>query len=352
MKIHEVWHWKEMREHFFAAFVDKFLKIKTEASGWPSWCTDDVKKQKFIDDVREKEGVELEPSKMVANSGRKAVSKLMLNSFWGKFGMRDTLTKTEFVYAPKRYYDLMRSKVNKIHDVHIISDDCVMVTHSPDEDYNEGNNSSNLPIAAMTTSYARLRLLKMLRQLDSRTLYFDTDSVIYTSKAEQWEPSLGNILGDWDNQLEKGESHIVSFASLGPKTYTYTTDTGRVEIKAKGISQNGFTENILGMDLQPTGTALASGTFSHLLENKADEVQVVYPFHLKKNSKDCSIHNVMMPKTIRLVYDKRILHDDYTTRAYGTKLYIKNYLPTFGKYFVQFGKVTPVLSLCQFEFLV
>ena len=206
---------------------------------------------------------------MIANPGLKAVAKLMLNSFWGKFGMRDTLSKTEFVYAPKRYYDLMRSKANKIHDVHILSDDCVMVTYSPDEDYNEGNSSSNLPIAAMTTSYARLRLLKMLRQLDSRSLYFDTDSVICTSKPGQWEPPLGNILGDWDNQLEKGESYIVSFASLGPKTYTYTTDTGRVEIKAKGISQNGFTENILGMDLQPTGTALTSGTFSHLLENKS-----------------------------------------------------------------------------------
>ena len=74
------------------------------------------------------------------------------------------------------------------------------------------------------------------------------------------------------------------------------------------------------MDLQPTGTALTSGTFNHLLQNKEDKVQVVYPFHLKKNSKDCSIRNVVMPKTIRLVYDKRILHDDYTTRAYGTKL--------------------------------
>ena len=89
----------------------------------------------------------------------------------------------------------------------------------------------------MTTSYARLRLLKMLRQLDSRSLYFDTDSVIYTSKPGQWEPSLGNILGDWDNQLEKGESHIVSFASLGPKTYTYTTDTGRVEMKIVSMEQ-------------------------------------------------------------------------------------------------------------------
>ena len=136
----------------------------------------------------------MDSAKMIANPGLKAVAKLMLNSFWGKFGMRDTLSKTEFVYAPKRYYDLMRSKANKIHDVHILSDDCVMVTHSPDEDYNEGNSSSNLPIAAMTTSYARLRLLKMLRQLDSRTLYFDTDSVIYISKAGEWEPTLGNPL--------------------------------------------------------------------------------------------------------------------------------------------------------------
>ena len=50
-EIHQVWHWKEKREHFFAAFVDKFLKIKTEASGWPSWCIDDVKKQKFLNEV-------------------------------------------------------------------------------------------------------------------------------------------------------------------------------------------------------------------------------------------------------------------------------------------------------------
>ena len=89
----------------------------------------------------------------------------------------------------------------------------------------------------------------MLRRLNDPILYFDTDSVIYTSKPGDWEPPRGNILGDRDNQLEPSESHIVSFASLGPKTCSYVTDTGRVEIKAKGISQNGYTENILGPDL-------------------------------------------------------------------------------------------------------
>ena len=51
VKIHEVWHWREKRPQFFAGFVNKFLKIKTEASGWPSWCTDDAKKQLFLDQV-------------------------------------------------------------------------------------------------------------------------------------------------------------------------------------------------------------------------------------------------------------------------------------------------------------
>ena len=55
VKIHEVWHWKEKRPQFFAGFVNKFLKIKTEASGWPLWCTDEAKKKLFLDQVRRHE---------------------------------------------------------------------------------------------------------------------------------------------------------------------------------------------------------------------------------------------------------------------------------------------------------
>ena len=128
--------------------------------------------------MKQQEGTELDANKMVPNAGLKAVSKLMLNSFWGKFGMRDNLNQTEFVFNQKRFGDIVRSKSKKIQDIHAVSDDCVMVTFSAEDDYNEGNSTSSLGIAALTTSYARLRLLKMLRQLDDRVLYFDTDSVI------------------------------------------------------------------------------------------------------------------------------------------------------------------------------
>jgi len=194
----------------------------------------------------------------------------------------------------------------------------------PDEEFNEGNNASNLAIAALTTSYARLRLLTMLRQLDERVLYYDTDSVIYTSTPGQWQPQLGSILGDWDDQLEAGETHITSFVSLGPKTYSYVTNTGRVEMKMKSITQNGFTEDILAWnegntDLMRTGVGLTKASLENLLKQQDQVLQVIYPTHLKKNKKDQIIRNVIMPKSLRLVYDKRILKDDFTTLPFGTK---------------------------------
>ena len=103
----------------------------------------------------------------------------MLNSFWGKFGMRDNLTQTHFIHKPKEFYRLLRSKAKQIHDIHIVTEECAMVTTSQEEDYNEGNSTSNLAFADFTTSYARLRLLDMMRKLNDRVLYTDTDSVIY-----------------------------------------------------------------------------------------------------------------------------------------------------------------------------
>ena len=125
--------------------------------------------------------------------------------------------------------------------------------------------------------------------------------------------------------MEEGESHIVSFRSLGPKTYTYTTNTVRVEIKAKGISQNGYTENILDWnaehtELVQTRRALTADVFDYLLDNKMDTFQIIYPSHLKKNSKTCNIQSVIMPKTVRLIYDKRVLLSNFSTRPFGTKL--------------------------------
>ena len=96
MRIHEVWHWPEnqRKEGLFAPYVNKFLKAKQESSGWPSDCITDEQKAKYVREYEKYEGILLDKDKIEVNPGRKAVAKVMLNSFWGKFGEADNKPTT------------------------------------------------------------------------------------------------------------------------------------------------------------------------------------------------------------------------------------------------------------------
>ena len=81
VNIYEVWHFPEnqRKDGLFAKYVNKWLKHKTEATGWPKNCVTEVEKRAYIADYYDREGVQLDPNKIEKNSGRKQVAKLMLN---------------------------------------------------------------------------------------------------------------------------------------------------------------------------------------------------------------------------------------------------------------------------------
>ena len=41
------------------------------------------------------------------NPGMRAISKLCLNSLWGKFGQRNNMKKTEYVTEPSEFYKIL-----------------------------------------------------------------------------------------------------------------------------------------------------------------------------------------------------------------------------------------------------
>ena len=84
LEIHEVWHWEETTDELFKDYVDTYLKIKQEASGYPKHCVTDEQKQRYIDEYYEHEGIRLDPNKIEYNSGLRALAKLALNSLWGR----------------------------------------------------------------------------------------------------------------------------------------------------------------------------------------------------------------------------------------------------------------------------
>ena len=98
LKIHEVWHWEETSDELFKEYVNTFLKIKQEASGYPPNCVTDEQKQRYIDDYYEHEGIHLDPEKIEYNPGLRYLAKLILNSLWGKLLFHKSLTLVSSVW--------------------------------------------------------------------------------------------------------------------------------------------------------------------------------------------------------------------------------------------------------------
>ena len=70
LKIYEIWQYKITQYNPitnergpFVNYINTFLKIKQESSGWPTECVDDETRRKYIDNFRDTENIVLEPSK-------------------------------------------------------------------------------------------------------------------------------------------------------------------------------------------------------------------------------------------------------------------------------------------------
>ena len=68
LDVYEVWHFPEKTQYdkatgavgIFAKYIDVFLKIKQESSGYPDLCKTDKDKEKFKSDYQQAEGILLE----------------------------------------------------------------------------------------------------------------------------------------------------------------------------------------------------------------------------------------------------------------------------------------------------
>ncbi|KAJ8018898.1 putative DNA polymerase [Holothuria leucospilota] len=254
MKIHEVWHFEETTQYdpstkeggLFADYINTFLKLKQEADGWPSHCKTEQEKLRYLEEYAEKEGIQLDQHAIDKNDGKRALAKLMLNSFWGKFGQRSKLPQTTFANNLSSYMELLLDQTKTVKNIRFVSDDVAQLQWEYDDEYISVGSNTNVFIAAYTTAQARLKLYSYLEQLDRRVLYFDTDSIIYVSTPDAWDPPIGSFLGDMTDELRKpyGEgSYITEFVSGGPKNYAYKVysqdrQSSATVCKVRGITLN------------------------------------------------------------------------------------------------------------------
>ena len=127
LQIHEVWHFAETSSELFSEYINFFLRLKQESSGWPLWVQTSEDQAKYIDDYYKHEGVLLRKEKIEKNPGLRALAKLCLNSLWGRFAMRTDRLMTEFISDPFLFYKRLNGADIEMHDLCILNDDLVQV---------------------------------------------------------------------------------------------------------------------------------------------------------------------------------------------------------------------------------
>ena len=312
IKIHEVWHFppEQRQVGLFAKYVDTWLKIKQESTGYPSWAVTRQEKAQYVRQYKEREGIALDPNLIVKNPGRKATAKLMLNSFWGKFGENLHKPTTEAVHNAHDLFSFVSNSFLDIRQVRISNDDTVEIVYANLKENQPDNGRVNIFIAAFTTCHARLKLYSYLEQLQQRVLYFDTDSVIYSWKPGEPDIPLGDYLGDMTDELE-GNDHIVDFTSAGPKNYGYKTQQGKVCCKVRG-----FTLNVRGSQ-QLNYDVMRQNLIDEITQplDQRRNVNVVNPNFFYRNPATKHLRVITRTKRYGLVFDKRVV-DSTTFRSY------------------------------------
>tara|TARA_R110002051_G_scaffold169520_2_gene240134 strand:- start:762 stop:4772 length:4011 start_codon:yes stop_codon:yes gene_type:complete len=363
IRVKRIMYWEECSNTLFRGYVEKFLKIKQEASGYPDWVFEDeddldvsiieTRKDKYVNDYYEKMGIRLDKDKIVYNEGLRQVAKLCLNSLWGKFGQRINLGEVKIVTNKAAFYKIIQDETND--DIKWIELDTtteegeikqhkIQISWKKKDEYIMNDYSTNIGLATYTTANARVRLYEGLRYLNHQVLYFDTDSIIYvydkTNSNKNKQLELGDNLGDWTDELG-GKKMVGSFVSGGPKNYSY-------ELSEMVKGEKFFTK-VKGFKLSVSAKHNEYDDDEKLIrrginhQEIIEEVKELYYYENKGlDNKDTSkiwmggeydlfirtdehdILNKIMKKKYSVVYDKRIVlypdkRDNIDTLPFGHK---------------------------------
>ena len=328
IKIFEVYHFKESAKFdrmqdtpgLFSDYVNLFLKGKQEASGWPSQNMSDEAKADYISQYHRVEGIRLEPQNISYNPGKRATSKLLLNSFWGKFGENNNHRAHKLAETGADIFKLLVNPSISLKGIHVLSSERCMIEYNHSEGFLPEMPHVNVFIAAFTTANARSRLFNVLHNLDRRVIYFDTDSVVYEyteGDTAQYTPDMGDHLGQWTNELKTGQ-FISRFVSSGPKSYAYLTNDDAKTTKLKGFTLNHEVCKLLNFDsICELVLFWADPDNNSLQEDEQPHVAVPYS-KIRRNKYEFKLFNRDEIKKFRVTYSKRsLVQGTYDTLPFG-----------------------------------
>ncbi|KAI8493979.1 hypothetical protein Bbelb_283260 [Branchiostoma belcheri] len=310
VQMYEVHHFEHSSKELFRGYIDAFLKIKQEASGWPLWVIEaedrPAAEQRYLQEYEMNEGIKLTRANIEVNPGFRALAKLMLNSFWGKFGQRNNFPQTRFITSPDEFFGLLGSTDHVVNNIHCVNEEVVEVEYVHKKELIPEASNTNIYIAIFTTAMARIKLYESLDRLGDAVLYYDTDSIIYRCDGDNHLPR-GDYLGDFTNEVEGNGGYITEFCSGGPKNYSYVTADGTTVTKVRGFTLNFKNQKLINFPVMK----------GMVVSDSPESVDVVNDHKIVRDKKSKKVLSKREVKKYRLVYDKRVIQEDFNTLPYG-----------------------------------
>uniref|UniRef100_A0A1I8BUV6 DNA-directed DNA polymerase n=1 Tax=Meloidogyne hapla TaxID=6305 RepID=A0A1I8BUV6_MELHA len=250
--VHEVWHYERWDPQLFLGYVNTFVGLKQQASGWPQGCESSEDREHYISEFERVEGIRMDPQLVQINPGLRMIAKILANSLWGKLAQRVGGTEVKYAQTPAEFHQLLDDPTIETLDFDHVSeymDRCVV---RKKEEFAKPPETNCLPVAVFVTSYARLHLyqyMEEVQQVNGKLLYCDADSIIYVEKRGGGRVVEGEALGQM--KREHPTRRILEFVAGGPKNYGFrhvdglTGNDERAELKIRSFPLSYATHQML-----------------------------------------------------------------------------------------------------------
>ncbi|KAL3114415.1 hypothetical protein niasHT_017279 [Heterodera trifolii] len=332
----EVWDYAEWDDTLFSSYVNSFVGLKVQASGWPEGCDTEEQRQAFVAEFLRTEGIHLDPTKVAFNPGLRLIAKTLANSLWGKLAQRVGHTEIQYTRTPAEFHKLIDDPTyDKLDFVHVSDHmDRVVVRKRPE--FAKAPLTNCLPVAIFVTSYARLHLYGYMEQVlalnNAELLYCDTDSIYYVNKIGAPCVPEGEALGQM--KREHVDRRIVEFVAGGPKNYgiRHTARDGtdeRANLKIRSFRLSYATQQLINFDAMKE---LTLSTYN--IDGPIDDVI---------DNDELFVYGGGAHRAIRVSFpqiDRNVQADLFTREAH------KDYRPFYAK-----GRVRPGMQTRPFGFV-
>lgn len=217
------------------------------------------------------------------------IAKLILNSLYGRFGMKIFVESTKFISA--RQLRDMKKKYS-ISNIEYLGNELFIISgikrsiNKKDLYKNSIDTETAVQIASAITAYARLFMYTFKNIKGNKCFYTDTDSIFLEKKL----PShfIGKELGQFKLEFQINKAYFIA-----PKVYYIKRHDGSEKIVTKGLKPDEYDKNKL------------LETFNNIINNINSSITVKRINIFKRDFKSLNVKKNELTLKITFPFNKR-----------------------------------------------